>query len=330
MGKKSSIEQKRDREAKENFGEIFHSIRTDLQELVDYHKYQQNMIARGMQEISPQIWGERWPVKDPAKILSSIAKGQTKISLPLLELLMEVLPLTGREKRELTAVAMGIIRWGSADKNNVSTGVQKNSDLTLADVHQLLKAEMFPCLIADQYLNILFTYPSIMQLLGIEDDYVNQKSQQETYHYNLLHILFSDSLPAPRTKLGSVKDTLLLDYVYLYRACTVRYRNTKFFKNLHTYLKKQSEFRVFLAKSYYRYPMLHHSTTPLNFNEYKKQYYTNQVPLLYTTDITPILSPYGDLYIIRYSPRDQYTLTSFLKMREKNPRMRQCSKWETG
>lgn len=248
----------------------------------------------------------QWHIQKPSNFISQVERGLKRgLSLEELFLFVKALELTLQEQREFVLAAHGLTAWNQ--------GISKASKRQLLkQSRDFVQQQLNPSYISDQYLNVLYANTAWLNLLDLPTDFSNQKLGDDIA-YNLMMIVFADSNEKQRDALGEKKREILYHHIYSYRAYTMRYRHTQYYRNLHAELLKHQEFEHYWKASFHRMPMISESTKSLTLNAYRHSFRDQEIA--YVCHTSALLSPYGELYTTLYTPNDEDTIETFLELR---------------
>lgn len=241
-------------------------------------------------------------------VISQIERGVKKFFEPeLLVKLANALQLTTLERREFFLAASGVehpqlVRQQSA---GTTTDAQHPSKI-LKRLIETVEALQYPAFLHDACGDAIAINYAVAAYFSIPSEMI-ATSDQLPGGYNIMRMTFNRELVA-RTQVADHWDDYALATMLTYRAYTLRYRATSYFRYLLKTFRDPIEYPLFDRFWKRATSVETDRTINTDYFNYRHQAYG---PVYYMT--TPIVTytAFGELYITVYQPLDMHTTTVF-------------------
>ena len=269
-----------------------------------------------------------------ARIIRGIEQGsKANLSTEILLALAECLGLTTMERKELFYAAV------SSDRES---DILDSSSSKLADlgylyslVRDLLQSQ-FPAYMVDQYGDVIAANAEAVVMYGFnEEDWLPQifsnqlifseavtLPQDSLYAHqpvlNLMWLIFG--APNYYKSIGEDWQGAAMNNLLFFRRISLRYRHKDYFDDLlSALLKLRFPINKLCEFEHFWYASLEYNVTD-EIDSHYRIYHLDADTIFLALD-TPILTPYGELYLVNYLPISSLSLKLFARLKQDSSRL---------
>lgn len=229
-----------------------------------------------------------------------------------LEKLADALKLTSWERQEFYLAATGI--EGPFVENQDSKQIT-----TCEDLVNILEGIQLPAFFKDVYGDVVAANELVIRLFGISENVVVQ-GRDYLGSYHMIGLLFHSEGFARKTYGDVTWKRMVIRNINDIRRTSLRYRHTPYWQALFTCLNKIPKFKdywdITRAEKFGNGidPIIQSGTSTLG-------------RVNYMSIASPSITPFGEVYLVVYVPKDLETMSLFMKIAKTGAQIHKLADW---
>lgn len=246
-------------------------------------------------------------------VIGSIERGgKAKFEDDILVKLADALKLTSWERQEFYLAGAGVETRFIENQGDEQLTTRKG-------LVKMLEGIQVPAFVKDAYGDVVAANELVIRFFGISENVVVQ-GRDYLGSYHMINLLFHSEGFARKIYGDVTWERIVIQNINDIRRTSLRYRHTPYWQALFTFLKKRPKF-----KSYWditRAEKFGNGIDPIIQSGTSAFGRVNYISIA-----SPSITPFGEVYLVVYIPKDLETMSLFMKIAKTGTQIHKLADW---